>query len=65
MKPLNEKGLQWLSEDDNLKYLGITISIKRNVDNQTVLRVNFENTLAQINTVKVTLIGDREAYYHH
>ena len=48
-KPLSEKGLQWLSEEDNFKYLGITIPI--NVDNQTVLRVNFENTLAQINTV--------------
>ena len=34
-----------------LKYLGITIPIKRSVDNQTVLRVNFENTFAQINTV--------------
>ena len=38
--------------------------IKRSVDNQTVLRVNFENTLAQINTVLnmcktrgLTLIG--------
>ena len=63
-KPLSEKDLQWLSEDDNLKYLGITIPIKRSVDNQTVLRVNFENTLAQINTVLnmwktrgLTLIG--------
>ena len=63
-KPSSEKGLQWLSEDDNLKYLGITIPIKRSVDNQTALRVNFENTLAQINTVLniwktrgLTLIG--------
>ena len=63
-KPLSEKGLQWLSEVDNLKYLGITIPIKRSVDNQTVLRGNFENTLAQINTVLkmwktrgLTLIG--------
>ena len=50
-KPSSEKDLQWLSEDDNLKYMGITIPIKRSVDNQTVLRVNFENTLAQIKTV--------------
>ena len=63
-KPLSEKGLQWLSEDDNLKYLGFTIPIKRSVDNQTVLRVNFENSLAQINIVLnmwktrgLTLIG--------
>ena len=63
-KPLSEKGLQSLSENDDLKYLGITIPIKRSVGNQTVLRVNFENTLAQINTVlsmwktrELTLIG--------
>ena len=31
-KPLSEKGLQWLTEDDNLKYLGITIPIKRSVE---------------------------------